>query len=130
VGQQPPTYPLLLSVWERRYLGDCLFECLHHEIRYNRSWTRKEKAAPSAQPFEPFKRAFLVRPHQPRIAGDIGREDRREPSFDASWSCGLHGASSVAEDPLHRRARCAHHARCRAAHRGQIRGSSRGAHGI
>jgi len=30
------------------------------------------------------ERAFLVRPHQPRIARDIGREDRREATFDAS----------------------------------------------
>ena len=28
------------------------------------------------------ERSFLIRPHQPRIAGDVGRQDRREPSLD------------------------------------------------
>jgi len=42
---------------------------------------------------------FLVRPHQPRIARDIGREDRGESTFDASGPCGLHGASPVVHDP-------------------------------
>ena len=29
------------------------------------------------------ERAFLVRAHQPRIAGDIGRQDRRQPPLYA-----------------------------------------------
>ena len=29
------------------------------------------------------QRAFLVQPDQPRIPGDIGRQDRREPALDA-----------------------------------------------
>ena len=45
------------------------------------------------------ERALLVLAHQPRIARDIGREDRGEPTFDASWPCGLHGASPVVDDP-------------------------------
>ena len=32
----------------------------------------------AAERFEPFERAFLVRPHQPRIARHIGGEDRGE----------------------------------------------------
>jgi len=32
----------------------------------------------AAQRFEAFERAFLVRPHQPRIPRDIGGEDRGE----------------------------------------------------
>src|SRR5271166_5357992 len=52
-----------------------------------------------AQRLEPAERAFLVGLDQARIASDIGREDRREPTFDASLPCGLHGASSVAADP-------------------------------
>ena len=32
----------------------------------------------AAQCFEAFERAFLVRPHQPRIPRDIGGEDRGE----------------------------------------------------
>jgi hypothetical protein len=28
--------------------------------------------------------AFLILAHQPRITGDIGREDRRQPPLDAS----------------------------------------------
>jgi hypothetical protein len=31
-----------------------------------------------AQCFEAFERAFLVRPHQPRIPRDIGGQDRSE----------------------------------------------------
>jgi hypothetical protein len=46
-----------------------------------------------------FKPAFLIRPHQPQVAGDIGCEDRREPRFDANWPRGFHGASSVEADP-------------------------------
>ena len=30
----------------------------------------------AAQRLQTFERAFLVRPHQPRIPGDIGRQDR------------------------------------------------------
>src|SRR6266851_4585192 len=52
------------------------------------------------QRLEPAEGALLVGLDQVRIAGDVGREDRREPTFDASWPCGLHGASSVANDPI------------------------------
>jgi hypothetical protein len=45
---------------------------------------------------EPAERAFLVGLDQPRIAGPIAGKDRREPTFDASVRCTLHGASSVA----------------------------------
>ena len=34
----------------------------------------------AAQCFDAFERAFLVRPHQPRIAGDMGGEDCGEPA--------------------------------------------------
>ena len=49
---------------------------------------------------EPAERPFFVTFDQARIASDIGREDRREPTFDASWPGGLHGASSVADYPI------------------------------
>ena len=52
-----------------------------------------------AQRLEPAERPFFVRPDQARTARYIGREDRRDPTFDATWPCGLHGASSVADDP-------------------------------
>jgi hypothetical protein len=52
-----------------------------------------------AQRLKPAERAFLVGFDQARVAYDIGREDRREPTFDASLPCGLHGASPVAHDP-------------------------------
>jgi len=52
-----------------------------------------------ADRFEPPERAFLVALNQARITGGIGRDDRREPTFDASSPCGLHSASSVADDP-------------------------------
>src|SRR5262249_1281203 len=32
---------------------------------------------------QPLQRAFLVAAHQPAVAGDIGRQDGREPSFGA-----------------------------------------------
>jgi hypothetical protein len=32
----------------------------------------------AAQRLEAFERAFLIRPHQPRIPRHIGREDRSE----------------------------------------------------
>ena len=35
-----------------------------------------------AQRLEAFERAFLVRPHQPRIPRHIGGEDRGEFAFD------------------------------------------------
>jgi hypothetical protein len=37
----------------------------------------------AAQRFEAFERAFLVRPHQPRIPRDIGGEDRSEAASSA-----------------------------------------------
>ena len=36
----------------------------------------------SAQRLDPGERAFLVGPDQPRIPGDIGGQDRRQPTFD------------------------------------------------
>jgi hypothetical protein len=45
------------------------------------------------------QRAVLVSLGQPQIPRDIGCQDRGEPTFDASWPCGLHGASPVAHDP-------------------------------
>jgi hypothetical protein len=36
----------------------------------------------AAQRLEPTKRFFLVGPDQPRVAGDIGGQDRRQPAFD------------------------------------------------
>jgi len=50
-----------------------------------------------AERFEPAERPFFVGLDQARITGDIGREDRREPTFDTSWRCGLHGASLLAK---------------------------------
>jgi hypothetical protein len=52
-----------------------------------------------AQRLEPAEGAFLIGFDQARIAGDNGREDRREPTFGASWPGGLHRTSSVADDP-------------------------------
>ena len=40
-----------------------------------------------AQRLEPAEGAFLVGFDQARVARDIGREDRREPTFDASSPC-------------------------------------------
>ena len=51
------------------------------------------------RPFGAAECAFLVGLDQARIAGDIGREDRREPTFDATTPGGLHGVSSLADDP-------------------------------
>jgi hypothetical protein len=34
----------------------------------------------AAQCFEAFERAFLIRPHQPRIPRHIGGQDRGEPA--------------------------------------------------
>ncbi len=36
----------------------------------------------AAQRFEAFERAFLVRPHQPAVTGDVRRKDCSEPAFD------------------------------------------------
>ena len=36
----------------------------------------------AAQRLEAFERAFLVRPHQPRVACHIGGEDRGKTPFD------------------------------------------------
>jgi hypothetical protein len=46
-----------------------------------------------AEHLEPSERPFLVGLDQPRIASDIGGEDRRQPTFDASWPCRLHGSA-------------------------------------
>ncbi len=48
---------------------------------------------------EPAARPFLVNLDQALVADNIGLEDRREPTFDASWPCGLQGASLTADDP-------------------------------
>jgi hypothetical protein len=44
---------------------------------------------PGAERPEPAERAFLVGLDQARVTDDIGREDRCEPTFDASRPCGL-----------------------------------------
>jgi hypothetical protein len=49
-----------------------------------------------AERFQPAERTLLVGSDQARISRHIGREDRREPTFDACWPCGLHGASLLA----------------------------------
>ena len=36
----------------------------------------------AAERLQRRERAFLVRAHQPRVAGDIGRQDRRQPPLD------------------------------------------------
>src|SRR5262249_10980099 len=46
---------------------------------------------------QPAERSFLVGSDQARIPRHIGREDRRKPTFDTSWPCGLHGASLLAK---------------------------------
>jgi hypothetical protein len=33
--------------------------------------------------FQPFERAFLIRTHQPRVAGNVGCQDRRQPTLSA-----------------------------------------------
>ena len=49
----------------------------------------------AAQRLEPTKRFFLVGPDQPRVAGDIGDQDRRQPAFDP-LSPGIHGPDAIA----------------------------------
>ena len=40
--------------------------------------------------------ALFVLAHQPRIAGDIGRQDRREPTFDTPrWRFHSHDATAI-----------------------------------
>ncbi len=39
---------------------------------------------------QPVEGSFLVNPDQARIAGDIGCQDRGEPTFRATWSLGVH----------------------------------------
>jgi hypothetical protein len=39
------------------------------------------------------KDPFLVSLHQPRIPGDISRQYRSKPPFDARLPCGVHAAS-------------------------------------
>src|SRR5260370_5561876 len=43
----------------------------------------------AAQRLEAFERAFLVRPHQPRIPRHIGGKDRSEPAGPAFGVCAL-----------------------------------------
>ena len=47
----------------------------------------------AAQRFEAFERAFLVRPHQPRIARHIGGEDRGETAGSG------HGSPEIIPKP-------------------------------
>jgi hypothetical protein len=42
---------------------------------------------------ERCERAFLVLAHQPRIARDIGRQDRRQPALDPFALRGIHRGS-------------------------------------
>ena len=58
-----------------------------------------------AKHLQPAEGAFLVGFDQARVAGDIGREDRREPTFDAFGPCRLHGASSLADNTTSRNLR-------------------------
>ena len=53
-----------------------------------------------AQRLEPAEGAFLVGLDQARVARDVRREDRREPTFHARLPCRLHGVSSVANDAI------------------------------
>jgi|SRR6266446_7882234 len=62
----------------------------------------------SAERLEPAEGPFLVGLDQARIAGDISREDRREPTFNATWPCGLHGAPPQWPMILHQPAPRAH----------------------
>jgi hypothetical protein len=52
-----------------------------------------------AERLEPGQSPFLVGFDQARTARYIGGEDRREPTFDATWLSGPHGASLMAYDP-------------------------------
>ena len=60
---------------------------------------------PGARRFEAPHRAFLVGADQPRITRHIGREDRRQSTFDASVPCRVHDASTVPGDPTRNRRR-------------------------
>ncbi len=64
--------------------ANCLLRMLgkadHPSLAVVRGDIRIDKLA--AQRFEAFERAFLVRPHQPRIPRHVGGEDRGEFSFD------------------------------------------------
>jgi hypothetical protein len=53
-----------------------------------------------AERLDATERPFLVGLDEPRVTCDIGREDRCKPTFDASWPCGVHGASLLANDPI------------------------------
>ncbi len=59
----------------------------------------EHKAGGAAPPPE------LVGLDKARIAGDIGREDRGEATFDASWPCGLVDSQSPANSDDRRFAR-------------------------
>src|SRR5216683_591545 len=59
-----------------------------------------------AERLEPAERPFLIGFDQPRVAGDVSREDRRKPTFDAIPRFGLHGASSVADDLTRHQSEC------------------------
>src|SRR3954447_21850202 len=48
--------------------------------------TRVDQIAPAC--FEPGERSFLIRPHQARIAGDIGGNNRNELPFESLSRCG------------------------------------------
>jgi hypothetical protein len=51
------------------------------------------------QHLEAFERAFLVRPHQPRIPRYIGGEDYGETALDPLALPGIHGADATAISP-------------------------------
>ena len=54
-----------------------------------------------AEGLQSAERPFLVGSDEARISRHIGRKNRREPTFDASWPFGLHGASLLADDFTH-----------------------------
>jgi hypothetical protein len=50
--------------------------------------------------FQPGEGAGFVGPHQPRIAGDIGRENRRELAFDRPIGGSCHRRPSTVRPGL------------------------------
>ncbi len=55
---------------------------------------------PGEECFQPVERPLLVSLDEARISGDIGREDGREPTFNATSPSRLHAASSMADYPI------------------------------
>ena len=54
----------------------------------------------AAQRLEALERAFLVRPHQPRIADDISGQDRRQPPLDPLLIPGIHAGDRTPVSPF------------------------------